>query len=309
MTPQVESPAPHAPVPPQNTAVRSANRTSDYWVLVAGIAASLGLLALVLTPGISAWLYGDEVMVGSEASEYPIITLIVQILVYGFFIAVALGFILALVRMMRQQYLGNALQVEYSDHSWLRDWSNQVATDLQMPRVEIMVVQNPVMNAFAFGFARPYTIVLHSGTIRWLSADQLKAVVVHEMAHVKYHHTKLGTYLTLLRMIPAIGAVNAWFLDFWGRRAEYTADRLAVAYLQDRDLVKEALIGIHIGPDVASSFNEVARQWQAHMTDNYLNKFTQTFSSHPFLVRRLRAIDEAQVVASSPAAAGDGVAK
>lgn len=293
---QTQPPSLQPPVSSYRSVVKSANRISDYWILTAGIAGSLGLAGLVLFTGLGVWLYGDEVVSGAESSAYPLIDFFVQLIVYGLMIAIILGIILALIRMMRQQYLGNALQVEYSNYSWLRDWSNRVAADLEMPRVEIMVVQDPVMNAFAFGFASPYTIVLHSGAVRWLSDDQLRAVVVHEMAHIKYHHTKIGTYLSLLRMIPGVGAINSWFLDFWGRRAEYTADRLAVAYLQDKDLVKEALIGIHVGPDVASSFNEVARQWQVYMTNNYFNRFTQTFSSHPFLVRRLQAIDTLAVV-------------
>lgn len=295
MTAPAQPPIPHVPTPSRYDAVKAAHRRSDYAVLLAGVVASIGLIGLVLTTSIGAWLYGDEVIESSDVTVPPAIEFISSVIGYGLVIAVALAVILTIIRMMRQQYLGNALQVEYSDYAWLREWSNRVATDLAMPRVEIMIVQDPVMNAFAFGFAAPYTIVLHSGSVRWLSEEQLKAVVVHEMAHVKYHHTQIGTYLTLLRMIPGVGVVNGWFLDFWSRRAEYTADRLAVAYLSDKVLVKEALIGLHVGPDVAASFNEVARQWQVYTTDSYFNRFTQTFSSHPFLVRRLQAIDGAQI--------------
>lgn len=303
MTSEPKAPEPARMVPVEHDAVAQANRMSDYWVLMAGVVASLGLMAAVFLTGLGAVLYGEEIVENSEVATTTVIDAAINLLAYALIVAIALGLILTLVRMMRQQYLGNALQVEYSDYAWLREWSNKVAADLKMPRVEIMVAQDPVMNAFAFGFASPYTIVLHSGSIRWLSAEQLKAVVVHEMAHVKYHHTKISTYLMLLRMVPGIGVINGWFLDFWGRRAEYTADRLAVQYLQDPTLVKEALIGISVGPDVASSFNEVARQWQVYMTDNYFNRFTQTFSSHPFLVRRLQRVDAtlaAQVKTVSP---------
>lgn len=79
-----------------------------------------------------------------------------------------------MVRMMRQTMLGNSLQIEYSDYAWLRDWANQVQADLKLPRVEMFVTQNPVMNAYAFGFIKPYCIVLHSGSIRYLTHDELK---------------------------------------------------------------------------------------------------------------------------------------
>lgn len=200
--------------------------------------------------------------------------------------------ILVSIRMMRQMYLGNALQVEYSDYAWLREWSNTVAKDLDMPRVEIMITQDPVMNAFAFGFMRPYTIVLNSGTIRWTSKKELQAIVVHEMAHIKYKHTTMGAYSSILRAIPGFGLLFGWMLDFWSRRAELTADRLALAYLENKTQIKDALICIHIGPDVAKSFNDVAQQWQAYNTRGGFQRFTQTFSGHPFLVRRLQHIEE-----------------
>lgn len=277
-------------VPPQHNAVAQANRSSDYLVLAAGVAASLGAIGLVFFTSLASVIYGTEVVSGYESGssvEEFIGNTIGIVVVVGIFLI----FVLTLVRMMRQQMLGNALQVEYSDYAWLREWSNQVARDLHMPRVEIMITQDPVINAYAFGFATPYTIVLNSGSIRWLTHEQLKAVVVHEMAHVKYHHTQIGTYLNLLRLMPLLGTLNGWFLDFWSRRAELTADRLALCYLRDNELVKESLIGVHVGPDVASSFNTVARQWQVYMTNNYFNRFTQTFSSHPFLVRRLSHLD------------------
>lgn len=277
-------------VPPEHPAVQQANLTSDYVVLAAGVVASLGVIALVFLTSIASYIYGSEV-VAEETELGPVEEFIGNVIGIAIVVGVALALILTLIRMMRQQLLGNALQVEYSDYAWLREWSNQVAADLHMPRVEIMVTQDPVINAYAFGFATPYTIVLHSGSIRWLTHEQLKAVVVHEMAHVKYRHTQLSAYLNLLRMIPIVGTLNGWLLDFWGRRAELTADRLALCYLRDGKLVKESLIGVHVGPDVAKSFNDIAQQWQVYMTDNYFNKFTQTFSSHPFLVRRLAHID------------------
>lgn len=278
-------------VPPEHEAVRQANSRSDYWVLAAGTTASFGATVVIFLTGLASVFYGESVDVSADAALSPLEELLGNIVGFGIILGAALILLLTMIRMMRQQVLGNALQVEYSDYAWLREWSNTVARDLRMPQVEIMVTQDPVINAYAFGFASPYTIVLNSGSIRWLTPEQLKAVVVHEMAHVKYHHTKISAYLNMLTLMPGLGAMNTWLLGFWSRRAELTADRLALCYLRSNDTVKDSLIGVHVGPDVAASFNEVARQWQVYMTDNYFNRFTQTFSSHPFLVRRLRHLD------------------
>ncbi len=209
---------------------------------------------------------------------------------FGFLIVVLLiG--MFFVRMQRQIMLGNSLQVEYSAYAWLRDWANTVSADLEMPRIEIFVTQDPVINAYAFGFIRPYSIVLHSGSIRYLTHDELKTVVVHEMAHIKYGHTHASVYLIPFLNVPILGGIFTWLAGFWQRRAELTADRLALMYMADSELVKEALIKVHVGPDVAKSMNDVARQWLQYNAERPMNRFAQTFSSHPFLVRRLSHID------------------
>lgn len=213
-----------------------------------------------------------------------------------FFSIVAFGAALLLgmflVRMQRQAMLGNSLQVEYSDYAWLRDWANQVAADLEMPRVEMFVTQDPVINAYAFGFVKPYTIVLQSGSIRYLTRDELKAVVVHEMGHIKYGHTHASVYLQPFLLVPIVNIVGTWIAGFWQRRTELTCDRLALMYMADSELVKGALIKVHVGPDVATAMNETARQWLQYTAERPMNRLAQTFSTHPFLVRRLSHIDK-----------------
>lgn len=284
----------------EHEAVTKARNTGDIWVLVG----CLAIIGVILTSIIVIAFIIALIAESQGNTDEGIWSFVGTFVGYGIFAALILVIVLVTIRMMRQMFLGNALQIEYSDYAWLRDWSNQVASDLNMPRVEMFVTQDPVINAFAVGFARPYNIVLNSGAIRYLTHEELKAVVVHEMGHVKFGHTATKTYLTVFRSIPLIGGLASWILDFWGRRAELTADRLAVCYLRDSELVKNSLVKVHVGPDVAASFNDVARQWQAHNTNNFFNKITQTFSSHPFLVRRLQHIDAsahlAQVAPRSP---------
>lgn len=270
--------------------IQKANKKSDYVVFWAAVGASVAILTAAFGVGLWFALDADP----SEVDELglgPVMSYIVNNITLLFTGLVALVFVLVMIRMMRQTYLGNALQVEYSDAAWLRTWANKVAKDLAMPKVEIMVTQDPVMNAFAFGFMKPYTIVLNSGTVRYATRDQLKAIIVHEMAHIKFKHTQMSTYSSLLRMVPGFGLLFGWLLDFWSRRAEFSADRLALAYLQDVRTVKDALICVHIGPDMAPAFNDLAQQWQEYTTNSGFNRFTQTFSSHPFLVRRLQRLD------------------
>lgn len=268
----------------QASPVAKASNTTDYIVLLSTfITFFIGTSIYFIV----SYFTDEEVMregfslLGFLFAMIGGVVLFVGILLFGMFI----------VRMQRQTMLGNSLQVEYSDYAWLRDWSRQVSADFGMPEVEIYITQDPVINAYAYGFIRPYNIVLHSGAIRYLTKEELKVVVAHEMGHIKYGHTIASVYLQPFIALPVIGSVAGWIAGFWERRCELTADRLALMYTRDPDLVKRALIKVHVGPDAAKYLNQIAEQWLHYKADRPMNRFAQTFSSHPFLVRRLGQID------------------
>ena len=269
-------------------AVKRAYSSSDIGVLIATFATFFLLSAGYF---IISYFTSDEFMGGDFSLLTVMFGLVGVAIVAVLFFAVVLAIGMFMIKIQRQMMLGNALQVEYSDYAWLRDWVNEVSADLAMPRVEVFVTQDPVINAYAFGFIRPYTIVLHSGSIRYLTKDELKVVVVHEMGHIKYGHTIASLYLLPFMNLPVLGAFFGWLAGFWQRRAELTSDRLALMYLGNSELVKASLIKVHVGPDVAKSMNDVARQWQQYVAERPMNRFAQTFSSHPFLVRRISHID------------------
>ena len=272
----------------EHQAVRLARNNGDTGVL----SLCLGIIALLVGGIITFSFIGAIVAESQGDKENGIISFLLSGILYVVIFSFLFVIILVTIRIMRQTFLGNMLQVEYSDYAWLRDWCNHVAADLKLPKVEIFVTQDPYINAFALGFMSPYSIVLHSGSLHYLTHDELKAVVVHEMGHVKYSHTKISAYTGVLANLPIIGGLCSYILDFWSRRAELTADRLAVYYLNDPSLVKRSLIKVHVGPDVAKGFNDVTQQWQVHNTRGLLQAFAQTLSNHPFLVKRLTHIDQ-----------------
>lgn len=292
-----------SPMTKGQRAVALAAMPSDTSVLAGTF---IGLLVLT-----SAYFLIEAAFNIEATSGYPMILRMALGLVGGIILfAVILAVGMIVVRMQRQMMLGNAMQVEYSDYAWLRDWANIVAADLELPRVEIFVTQDPVINAYAFGFIDPYCIVLNSGSIRYLSRDELKTVVVHEMAHIKYRHTLASVYLQPFITIPVVSIVTGWIAGFWQRRCEYTADRLALTYMWDAELVKNALVKVHIGPDTADGMNEIARQWMQYTAERPMNRFAQTFSNHPFLVRRLSHVDRtAQALGMAPPVADSQPAK
>lgn len=273
-------------------AVKRAFSTSDLVVL-----ATTFIVFFLLSCGYLIYSYfADPKNDGVSAASLIIVGLIgtatAALVVFGGALVVGMF----MVRMQRQMMLGNALQIEYSAYAWLRDWANQVSADLELPRVEIFITQDPVINAYSYGFIRPYNIVLQSGTIRYLTEDELRVVVVHEMGHIKYGHVNASVYLLPFFSLPVIGMAFTWLAGFWQRRAEFTADRLALMYMGNSELIKQSLIKVYVGPDAASSMNDVARQWQQYTAERPMNRFAQTFSNHPFLVRRLSQVDKWKTV-------------
>jgi Zn-dependent protease with chaperone function len=277
-------------------AVAQANKQSDYLVLAATFIVFFSIAGIYF---LINYFTSDDFLAVQHSAEAVIAGLIGALFASLIAFAVTLVLGMLIVRIQRQTMLGNSLQVEYSDYAWLREWVNVVARDLHMPHIEVFVTQDPVINAYAFGFISPYTIVLQSGSIRYLTRDELKAVVVHEMGHIKYGHTIASVYLRPFLVIPVINIVGEWIAGFWQRRTELTCDRLALMYMGDSELVKASLIKVHVGPDVAGSMNHVARQWLQYNAERPMNRFAQTFSTHPFLVRRLSHIDRYKHVIES----------
>lgn len=102
------------------------------------------------------------------------------------------------------------------------------AANLPMPKIGISEIAIP--NAFAFGRSRKDgRICVTRGIVSLLNKDELRAVLGHEMSHIK---NKDVLTITLLSVIPMILYRIAWqFLFFGGRRDERNQSSAAVVGL------------------------------------------------------------------------------
>lgn len=268
----------------EHPAVTLARNKKDVVVLL------VALFITVVLASTYAIIRMIAVLITNNSNNDALLTgLVSEVILWGIWmvvLGVLLLFVMFVIRLQRQQFLASALNIRHSNLAWLRDWSAGVAAEVGMPPLEIFIVQEPYLNAFAFGFMKPYCIVLHSATVERLTDEELKAVVVHEMAHVKYAHTNISVYLAPLTAIPFAGVFISWLFGFWSRRAEITADRFAVAYLQKPELMFRALLKIYMGPDVAKRASIEGVWNQLTESSNNMNQFAESLSSHPFLVRR-----------------------
>lgn len=92
--------------------------------------------------------------------------------------------------------------------------SLSVRAGIPMPRIGIAQIDIP--NAFAFGRSvKDGRVCVTAGIINLLDDEELKAVLGHELSHLKNHDVLT---ITLLSVIPMILYRIAWQFLFYGRR-------------------------------------------------------------------------------------------
>lgn len=253
------------PQRPLRETLRVANKTSDYVVY--------GVVVLVLLiPGLIAAIIAGDLS--------GVLWIAVPLLLASFIY----------LRLIQVTLYANSMRLQNSSYEPLKEDVARLAGELKMKPVDVLATQDPAINAYALGYARPYTIVLHSGTIEKLDYNEMIAVLIHEMGHVKFYHTFLNQFLTPLQALPVVGVISTWVIGFWSRRCEYTADRLSVAYTGDPELVIRALIKVHVGPFVGEYLTKEQLMYQEATSRGMMRRTAQTLSTHPFLVNRIKAI-------------------
>ncbi|MBI2329502.1 MAG: M48 family metalloprotease [Chloroflexi bacterium] len=89
----------------------------------------------------------------------------------------------------------------------------ELAEKANLPKPRVGISQLAIPNAFAFGRTRrDGRICVTQGILKLLSRDELKAVLGHEMAHIKHRDMAV---ITLISVIPLILYWIAWS-TMWG---------------------------------------------------------------------------------------------
>lgn len=179
--------------------------------------------------------------------------------------------------------------------------------DLEPPQLYIQ--QNPVPNAYTLAIrGRKPFMVIHTSLLEMLNDEEIKAVMGHELGHLKCEH---GVYLTLANlMVLAAGLLPTWGtliaqsmqnqLLQWLRCAEFTCDRAALLVAQDPQIVMSLLMKLTGGsPTLAPKLNldafmEQVKSYRA-MTQTEIGSLLQEAQSaqltHPVPLIRAKEIE------------------
>jgi Zn-dependent protease with chaperone function len=208
-------------------------------------------------------------------------------------------------RQMRLWHLGSAVRVSERQLRHLHDLSVDVCGILDVnPVPELFVMQQPLLNAGALGAKNPF-IVLTSAAVSGLSDAETRAMIGHELGHIKSGHVTLKTILALLMRLAA-GAVGGAVPELvlrgllialmeWDRKSELSADRAGLLACQDLQAAQNLLLrtagGTLEGLDV-EAFLSQAEEYEKSpdIVDSVYKLLQQAGQSHPMTAVRAREL-------------------
>jgi len=190
--------------------------------------------------------------------------------------------------LMRGRALSNAVQVTESQLSHLYVPLKAAQNNLSPMLVELFVTQNPVMNAYTFGYGEPYTIIMTSALVERLTPEEIQAVIGHELGHIHLGH------VSLISLMSGLGGIARLLFFRWSRSCEYSADAIALlASDGDPKPVVSSLLKISSGlTDVSVDVDTFLRQ--AERENGAAASVAELTSTHPFINKRIKNIVKQQ---------------
>ncbi|GAA2918145.1 hypothetical protein GCM10020221_12980 [Streptomyces thioluteus] len=210
-------------------------------------------------------------------------------------------------RAVRMETLGEAVRTGDRQfrriHRAMREASRVL--DLDRPP-ELFVRLDREVNACTIGMDRPF-VVLTSGLLELMDAEELRFVIGHELGHAMSGHAVYRTiahYLAgagrMLSSVPLGGiglqAVQV-ALDEWMRTSELSCDRAGLLVVQDRDPCLRALMklagGAHLEDMDIGEFLRQGAEFERgeDLRDSVVKYLISRPRSHPLAVVRVAELD------------------
>ncbi|MBI3269717.1 MAG: M48 family metalloprotease [Planctomycetes bacterium] len=205
-------------------------------------------------------------------------------------------------RVVRMECMADMVKVGPRSAPQVNALIDEAARILDMPRPDLFLEQQPLVNAYATGVQHPI-IVIHSGLVDLMSEEELLAVLAHELGHIKCGHVlylMTARFLTFLADLLGLAAFAIHGLRFalleWMRKAELSCDRAALLGVQDEKVVLNVLMKLAGGSRAvfsgltAEAFLEQAKEYEALVQGKELNRLydflARVSRTHPFPVVR-----------------------
>jgi Zn-dependent protease with chaperone function len=210
------------------------------------------------------------------------------------FIAIFFAISYAMTRAQHQALVAQAYPITARTSPALAGIVARVVARLRPTPVEAFVAPNALLNAYTFGITPPNVLVLHSGLLDVMDADEMRFIVGHELGHVRLGHTRLNSLIGGLAGIPSpLGASALLALAFlwWNRACEYSSDRAGLLACGQLDKATSALVKLAAGSEATSQsgMERALRQIEAQ-DDTAAGSLGEALSTHPIMVRRIEQL-------------------
>jgi Zn-dependent protease with chaperone function len=206
----------------------------------------------------------------------------------------------------RQQMLGDAVRLGPDQIPDIWAIHIRAASRLDLADVPpLFVTQYPMVNAMTFGMRRP-VVVASSSLVADYEADEIEAVLAHEIGHVCSDHVTYSTVMVLLSVLMQGALSDVPFADLpvrglylalleWHRAAELTCDRAAALAVDDPIIVCRMLMRMAGGALPGMQIDAFIRQATEYADEEDLfargARFTTELGrTHPLAVRRVREL-------------------
>ncbi|MBI4722868.1 MAG: M48 family metalloprotease [Candidatus Stahlbacteria bacterium] len=128
-------------------------------------------------------------------------------------------FLIFIQYMIGPKIVEMVMRVKYVDKNEMPELHSMVeelASKAHIPTPKVGVAEIPIPNAFAFGrWRKDGRVCVTRGILRLLDKDELRAVLAHEITHLKNYDV---LFITLLSVIPIVLYRIGWHLLVFGGR-------------------------------------------------------------------------------------------
>jgi Zn-dependent protease with chaperone function len=192
--------------------------------------------------------------------------------------------------------LGHAVKIGPRQFPRVQALVERCAETLGIPTPTVYVVSNPHLNAATYGTNEDAFILVNSALMDHFSDAELLSVIGHECGHIHNNHV---VYLTALHYLTNVAgffvrnlAVPALLtLRAWSRRAEVTCDRAGALCAGELEPSLRALTKLALGSQkLYEELNIEAFLEQHQEAKQSVGRFAEIFSSHPWLPKRVLAL-------------------
>ena len=172
-----------------------------------------------------------------------------------------------------------ARQIEKTENSRYYKIIEQLASENNLPMPKVYIMDEPAPNAFATGRDPAHSCVAAtSGLLEIMDDKELKAVMAHEMSHVKNYDIRVG--MIVFGLAAVVGMISDLGLRmlFWNNRDEEDNSPVGVLF---------ALFTIILAPIVATMIRLAVSRQREYLADASAASMT----SNDDMINALRKLD------------------